>query len=322
MRLEACLYLFLLSSARIDASFRRAVFSAFRVHRSQQSSLKDSLIETSPLLTLRGGSTRAAKDDVHAYRLQQQLYLQSRSLQLRQALIQRGLDALQHQVSDETTAQVSDWDCALATREHPKSCLYSFDAEPGSKVVAPIDTNQWITLSALNRLRRTDPTKVEPLWHSKFAILKTWFHSDSPYSLYTHLNPIGTLLTFLLDAPIFLAAVVVLTATTGFLVTLPVWEKFLQIFLTHPLLWAQWPQWGRFVHAALPLKLLLGQMAWKGFATVFGNVYGRVRDALIEWECQIWEDCIPLTILEDNEESMDESVDESLDDEEEDDEDW
>ena len=305
MKRESWLCLFLLYSTRIDASFRKAVLSAFRGHKFQQTSLKDSLIQASPLLELRGGSTRAAKDDVHAYRLQQQLYLQSRSLQLRQALIQRGLSALQHQVSDETTAQISDWDCAVATREHPKSCLYSFDAEPGSKVVAPIDTNQWITLSALNRLRRTDPTKVEPLWHSQYAILKTWFHPDSPFSLYTHLNPIGTLLAFLLDAPILLAAAMLLTAATGFLVTLPVWEKFLQMFLTHPLLWLQWPQWGRFVHAALPVKLLLGQMAWKVLAMFFGNLYGRVRDALIEWECQIWEDCIPLTILEDTEESMD-----------------
>jgi hypothetical protein len=239
------------------------------------------------------------KDDLQAYRLQQQLYLQSRSLQIRQALITRGLTALQHGAVQETAAStVQDWDCALATAEHPKSCLYSFDAEQGSKVVAPLETDQWITLSALNRLRRTDPTKVEPLWHSQYSILKTWLHPASKYSLYRHLSVTGTALSYLLDAPTVLGVTLAAAFVALFLATLPLWTRVVQTILTHPILWKQWPSWGRFVHAALPLKLLLGQLAYKGLASVAGQVYNRVRDELIEWECQIWEDCVPLTILE------------------------
>ena len=40
----------------------------------------------------------------------------------------------------------------------------------GTKVVAPIDNDKWITLAALNRLRRTDPSKVEPMWFNQWAI--------------------------------------------------------------------------------------------------------------------------------------------------------
>jgi hypothetical protein len=282
----------------------------------------------SKLLDIRGGSTKAAppsaataapvaditdpaesqesleqkkkQDELQAYRLQQQLYLQSRSLHLRQALISRGLTALSHGAVEEgsTVSRHVDWDCAMATREHSKSCLYSFDAEIGSKVVAPIGTDQWITLSALNRLRRTDPTKVEPLWHSQYSILKTWLSPADTFSLYNYLTPGGTLLSFILDAPVVLASCMLVTGLLGLLVTLPFWEGLVQTILTHPLVWTSWPNWGRFVHAALPLKLLLGQLAWRGMATVFGRIYAQIRDRLIEWECQIWEECIPLTILE------------------------
>jgi hypothetical protein len=289
-------------------------FLAFGAARSGTSSWSVNL----PLQLARGGalktttSTANSKDDVSAYRTRQQLYLQSRSLLLRQALIGRGLDALDHDAGggDEggakKRAKPVDWDCAVATEAHPKSCLYSFDAETGAKVLAPLDTTHWITLAALNRLRRTDPTKVEPLWHSQYNILSTWWHPSHVFSLYTYLTPLGAFVSFLLDSPLLLASTLLGFVLLSALVTLPVWEHLAQIIVTHPVIWQQWPSWGRFVHAALPLKLLLGQMAWKAVAQVFGRLYGRVRTHLIDWECQILETCIPVTILEDAEDEDDE----------------
>lgn len=268
---------------------------------------------------LRGGATAAAaattagtatktaplsKESTRGYRLQQQLHLQSRGLQLRQELIARGLDALKHGATatggDESSAPAKpvDWDCALSTSEHPKSCLYSFDAEEGAKVIAPIDTTQWITLTSLNRLRRSDPTKVEPLWHSQYAVLQSWFHPSSQYSLYSHLSPVGTALSLLLDVPWLMALTMGAVLAIGLLLTLPVWERALTLVLTSRLVWVQWPNWGRFVHAALPLKLLLGQMAWRVVAVSFARLYQRVRSVLVEWECQMWQESIPLTVLE------------------------
>lgn len=305
-----------------SSSFRRQLpfVSKKRVtlHHDENAATSASV---NPLLLLRGGSTMAASslassstststatsstnadsDALRAYRWQQQLYLQSRSMQLRQALLARGLDGLHHspEALEEAKKHVPvDWDCALATREHPKSCLYSFDAEPGTKVVAPRDTTQWITLSALNRLRRNDPTKVEPLWHSQYSILATWLNPESEFSMYHHLNPAGSLLSFLLDSPIFLIGGMMFALSTAFLVTLPFWESLITTFLSSSLLWLQWPNWGRFVHAALPLKLLLGQMAWRFIGTILGKIYGDLRQRLVELECQMWEDCMPLTVLE------------------------
>ena len=275
----------------------------------------------SQLLDLRGGSTTASESpDVEAeqqYRIQQQLLLQSRSVMLRQALIDRGLEALQFTASDTEVAKPTDWDCAKATGDSPKSCLYSFDAQLGSKVIAPRDTTQWITLTALNRLRRTDPSKVEPLWHSKYSILQAWFNPNSPHSLYTYLSPRAALLSFVLDAPMVLGAALAFTLLTIFLLTFPLWETILTGFLTSSFLWMQWPNWGRFVHAAFPLKLLLGQMAWKFVASALGRLHGKVRTELVEMECQLWEECIPRTLIEDDEEE-EESLDEMEADEEDD----
>jgi len=264
---------------------------------------------------LRGGSTAIASEDFEAaaisqYRVQQQLLLQARSLALRQVLISRGLDGLQFTTTETETAKPTDWDCAVATPESPKSCLYSFDAQLGHKVVAPKDTTDWITLSALNRLRRTDPSKVEPLWHSKFSILRAWFNPNSSHSLYSYLSPRAALLSFVLDAPMALGISMALTITFLFLLTFPVWEVLMTNLLTSSMLWLQWPNWARFVHAAFPLKLLLGQMAWKAIAGALGQLHSRVRNDLIELECQLWEDCIPRTIIEKSEQEVDDGNEE------------
>jgi hypothetical protein len=190
--------------------------------------------------------------------------------------------------------------------------LYSFDAQHGSKVVAPFETTQWITLAALNRLRRNDPTKVEPLWHSQYRILKAWFHPASPYSFYTHLTLPGTVLSCLLDMPLLLATALLGVAGMAVLVTWPLWEMLLKRFLTAPILWLQWHQWARFLHAALPLKLLLGQMAWKGLASLFGMAFMNIRGQLVEWECQLLEDCTPLTIVEESKEEDDDDEEEDF----------
>lgn len=116
--------------------------------------------------------------------------------------------------------------------------------------------------------------------------------------MYAHLPWQGYLLALLLDVPIVLSAVVV--AVIGFfcVLTRPIWESLLTIVLTSQFLWKKWPNWGRFVHAALPLKLLLGQMAWRGLTSLFSKFKSHVRECLVEAECQIWEVAIPLTVLE------------------------
>lgn len=256
------------------------------------------------LLDLRGGGSTATTTETtgtakqRKYPMEQLLLLQARSSRLREVLMERGLLQDYTQLDANTVAQPVDWDCALATTEHPKSCLYSFDAEPHTKVVAPLRTTQWISLGSLNRLRRSDPTKVEPLWHSQYAIFQSWFKAGSPYSLYAFLPWQGYLLAVVLDVPLVLNAAVLAVIALVLYLTRPLWESVLTIFLTSTFLWKKWPSWGRFVHAALPFKLLLGQMGWKGLTSVFGKIKSYAREYLVQVECRVWEEAIPLTILE------------------------
>lgn len=179
-----------------------------------------------------------------------------------------------------------------------QSCLYSFDAEPNTKVVAPIDTNQWITLSALNRLRRTDPTKVEPMWHSQYAVLNSWFGDNCEFSLLQHTGIKGFLITLLLDTGrgALLKSALAVAILISLIIFMPAIEFTTNRALVSGTFWLRWPTWSRFVHAALPLKLLLGQLGWKFLASSFGKLERRVRDYIVDVECAILEESIPLTV--------------------------
>lgn len=165
-----------------------------------------------------------------------------------------------------------------------------------TKVVAPLGTQQWISLSALNRLRRTDPTKVEPMWHSQYAILLGWFGQNSEYSLWKDVGLTGLILSVILDQPIVLRSLLGCALLTVVLVVLPILEFLVHKVLISPAFWNQWPTWGRIAHAALPLKLLLAQMAYKGVARMCLTLERKVRDVLIDMESSFLEGALPLTV--------------------------
>lgn len=147
-----------------------------------------------------------------------------------------------------------------------KTCLYSFDAEPNTKVLSPSGTTQFISLSALNRLRRTDPTKVEPMWHSRYSILKSWFSDESEFSILQFVGWKGFLVSsVLLDMGKGMVLRALLSVGVfGILITLmPLLEYLITRILVSSLLWMRWKSWGKIVHAALPLKLLIAQVRYK-----------------------------------------------------------
>jgi hypothetical protein len=272
-------------------------------------SIEGSKSTASPFL-IRGGASvataSAATNNSNAlrqYRMQQSHLLQLRSTFLSEALSQRGISigpTLQDVATKEGAKppQQTDWDCCVSTLRDPKSCLYSFDAEPDTKVICPAGTEQYISLKALNRLRRTDPSKVEPMWHSQFAILNSWF-GNSEYSLMQFIGLKGFFVSnILLDLGkgMALKTLLGLASLLVFCFMLPILEIVMSRFLTCSPLWMKWMAWGRFVHAALPLKILLGQMAWKSLAGSFGRLEGFVRDYIVELECIILEESIPCTV--------------------------
>lgn len=236
---------------------------------------------------------------LQSYRMQQQVLLQLRSTYLSEALARRGLPiptlADVSTPDGATPPQPVDWDCAMATKENPRSCLYSFDPQPGTKVVAPLGSQDWISLAALNRLRRDDPTKVEPMWHSKYAILDSWFHPESQFSLLQHVGVKGFLLNALLQG-VRLQMALALSLLVATIILMPTIEYIANRFLVSGLFWINWHQWYRWVHAALPLKLLMGQMFGKFLLKMFSKLVVVVKDRLVEIECEILEQSIPLTI--------------------------
>jgi hypothetical protein len=238
------------------------------------------------------------------YKLEQQHLLQLRSTFLSEALAARGISVGPTMTDVQTPEgskppQETDWDCCLSTHDDPKSCLYSFDAEPNTKVISPIGTTQYISLSALNRLRRTDPSKVEPMWHSQYSILKSWFSDESPYSILQYVGFKGFVIsTLLLDLAngLILKSLLAFSILSVLMILMPLLDFMIGRVLVSSTMWMKWQSWGRFVHAALPLKILIGQMAYKFVAGSFGRAYGVVRDYVVEMECMILEECMPVTI--------------------------
>lgn len=134
------------------------------------------------------------------------------------------------------------------------------------------------------------------MWHSQYAIRKSWFGDDSSFSVLQHCGPTGLVLALLLDHAIVLKALLAAAMILAILIFLPILDFWMSRMLVSSTIWINWPQWARIVHAALPLKLLLGQMGFKFLANLFGKVEQRVRDALVELECVNLEQCIPLTV--------------------------
>lgn len=274
----------------------------------------------------RGGASVAteseAKEALKKYRLQQQHLLQLRSTFLSEALAARGIKVGPTLVDVATPEgskppQETDWDCCMSTVENPKSCLYSFDAEPNTKVISPIGTDQYISLSALNRLRRTDPTKVEPMWHSQYAVLKSWFSDASQYSLLQFVGWKGFIVsTLLLDLGkgLFLRGLLAMSVFSTIMLLMPFLEIVVSRFMTSSILWMKWMSWGKFVHAALPLKILIGQMTWKFLAGSFGKLEGVVRDYIVDLECAILEENIPVTIRDEEDVKEEEDVSDDISD--------
>jgi hypothetical protein len=291
--------------------------------RTQPNTMQRNTIKS---LSARGGATLASPEDqdedaeednlrrhpdfakLQSYRMRQQVLLQLRAALLSEALAKRGvpLPSLTDASTPEGKASPKkvDWECAESTKEKEIVCMFTFDSEPGTKLIAPVDPknvssvpkdSEWVTVVALNRLRRNDVSKVESMWHNKNAIMDSWFRADSEYSLLQHVGPKGILLNVLLHESV-LTLVVGLSMLVLLVAFMPVWEAVINRFLVSGLLWSRWISWGRFVHMGLPFKLLIGQWLLNVATKGFKNVKGKIKDRLVEMECEILDRSLPLTM--------------------------
>jgi hypothetical protein len=134
------------------------------------------------------------------------------------------------------------------------------------------------------------------MWHSQYAITKSWFSDDSNFSVLQHCGSTGLLLSLILDNAIVLKSLLGTAIFLILLIFLPALDFAMNRALVSSTVWTSWPQWARFAHAALPLKLLLAQMGFKMLSKAFGKLEQRVKDVLVEIECSNLESCTPLTL--------------------------
>lgn len=115
---------------------------------------------------------------------------------------------------------------------------------------------------------------------------------------------------------------VLITAILSVLVMfMPLIEHIVGRILVSAPFWSQWKTWGRIARAGFPLKLLLGQLAWKGIAGVYSKLEEGVRDYFVDLECEILEESVPLTIGGEEEEVESDGAEDEIDSDDEYDED-
>lgn len=148
------------------------------------------------------------------------------------------------------------------------------------------------------------------MWHSQYAILKSWFSDQSEYSLMQFVGFKGFVIsTLLLDLGkgMALKGLLAFSILSLMIICMPLIEMVMSRILTSSFLWMKWASWGKWVHAALPLKILIGQMVWKFLAGSFAKLEGVVREYIVDLECAILEESIPVTVgdgVEDDGESL------------------
>ena len=271
-------------------------------------------------------------EKLQAYRMKQQVLMQLRATILSESLAKRGLPipSLKDVSTPDGKAPPKkvDWDCAMSTEADQRPCMLSYEAEVGCKVVVPMElasTDKWITLTALNRLRRKDPSKVEPMWSDQYAIISSWFSPNSRYSLLQHVGPKGVALSTLLDGN-RLPTVVFFALVFSIVQLMPIIVVFANRLLVSSFLWNKWATWQRYIHMGLPFKLVIFQFVFSYLSKAFSALVTVIKDKLVDLECQILEETIPLTVGEGSEDTFedvditeDEEDDEDVDTEDEED---
>lgn len=106
----------------------------------------------------------------------------------------------------------------------------------------------------------------------------------------------GFFVSSMLDGRMALRSVLIGLIVGIFIVLMPVIEQIVGRVLVSAPFWSQWKTWGRIARAGFPLKLLLGQLAWKGIAGVYLKLEEGVREYFVDLECEILEESVPLTV--------------------------
>ena len=257
-------------------------------------------------LAIRGGETAAEPeaDDVDADARARRTWLveqvrrrQERVLVFSKALAERGLN-----FGDGTTAnppprlmvEAPDWLVARASEEAPRSCLIWGDALEDTAVVRPRKARgQWVSLSALNNLRRLEPAKASKLWYDRYALDLRRLNAES--------GPAGVLLGSVLDSRRAARGLTLLTAALVLALARPLLAVAAVAGLTSRVCWTNYALWSPLVHAPLPLKLLVVRQAYVWAVSALRALELLLRKGLVELESRALEAGVRESVLDEGE---------------------
>ena len=233
---------------------------------------------------------KQAEEEASSWLLEQIRRRQERLSVLSESLADAGLPfssvlstAEQLNKGTMTAPKSPDWVCVLVTEDKPKSCLIWGDAEPGTKVVRPrLAEDKWVSLAALNGLRRRDPLKASRLWFDQYLLdMRRFSHESGTKGLYVA--------QFLESPQLVRAASLLACVVLGLFVVGPPLRFLLTVIVTSDLFWRQYGLWSPVVHAPLPLKLLLVRQAYLCLTGYFNTLEKVIVDALVDYESDLFE---------------------------------
>eukprot|EP00921_Rhytidocystis_pertsovi_P020820 GHVQ01033183.1.p1 GENE.GHVQ01033183.1~~GHVQ01033183.1.p1 ORF type:complete len:446 (-),score=53.52 GHVQ01033183.1:998-2335(-) len=144
------------------------------------------------------------------------------------------------------------WGVCVSSDETPSKCLILMETPEGRKAMGPKgQKDRWVSVEALNSLRRRHPLKVTDLWYGEYQVD---FDVLAPL-LSTKTLLLGLILDHAVCLPLILAAACLAISPT---VCRVAWSQALRV-LTGRFFWRSYHGWSRLLYAPLPLKLLLGR---------------------------------------------------------------
>jgi hypothetical protein len=178
---------------------------------------------------------------------------------------------------------------ALSREDSPIECRVTLQQAPvGSKCIAPCGctgSQQWITFSEFNRLRRLEPSQ----WISCQTCQQQF-----DYSLIRKYGGItGNAVTAILDNTNILRALLTVVAFSTIAGGL---GSLIQKLLLSSVLWSSYPKWSKIVHLPLVLKFWGAKLVGQFLLERYFRVEKEILKILAEFETSAVEQNLPVTI--------------------------
>eukprot|EP00922_Rhytidocystis_sp_ex-Travisia-forbesii_P027866 GHVS01040897.1.p1 GENE.GHVS01040897.1~~GHVS01040897.1.p1 ORF type:complete len:287 (-),score=67.88 GHVS01040897.1:161-1021(-) len=163
-------------------------------------------------------------------------------------------------------------------------CLVWLETPTGYKAIAPRGTNLYVSVQALNHVRRNHPQKVKALWFGEYDFIFD--------QLNKMLSTKTLLLSAFLDKPQSLRISLLLLLSYLISCTSPI--RSLQSLSTSSAVWQSYHHWAKLLYAPLPLKVLIARLVGVAVCGSWRAVETKVRNVLVDLESKAIDRDLPV----------------------------